>query len=288
VARHMSESELGPTYSFWLPWDEVGGRQTEISLIARFEPKGGAVVVGEQTKHLLPGPLVPGTMLAQNTPPKLPDGIPMRPAIQPPSYSGHAGSVANGTAHQAALAVYESPLAGEAATAAGGMPQQSQRRMTTTSISLPENFRLRGGAPSTRAASPSTVAQPNRQQVQPSIPAVPPPAVGSESRSAAATDYLQPPAAGVPDVPARMPYMPSPAVTPLSQSAGATNYSGANMMLPATPAMPSQQQMPAATETTTTVSYLSPANSVRWGLRPQPSTGYQPAAPPVPATPAFR
>ena len=25
VARRMSKSELGPSYSFWLPWDEVGG-----------------------------------------------------------------------------------------------------------------------------------------------------------------------------------------------------------------------------------------------------------------------
>ena len=55
MARRMSKTELGPSYSFWLPWDEVGGPQTEVSLIARFEPKDGAIVVGEQTQHLLPG-----------------------------------------------------------------------------------------------------------------------------------------------------------------------------------------------------------------------------------------
>jgi hypothetical protein len=55
VVRHESESKLGPAYSFWLPWDEVGGPQRNISLIARFEPKGGPIVVGEQTKHFLPG-----------------------------------------------------------------------------------------------------------------------------------------------------------------------------------------------------------------------------------------
>ena len=38
VPLHMSKTELGPTYSFWLPWDEVGGPQTEVSLICRFEP----------------------------------------------------------------------------------------------------------------------------------------------------------------------------------------------------------------------------------------------------------
>ncbi|MBA4105532.1 MAG: hypothetical protein C0485_07215 [Pirellula sp.] len=52
---HESDSTLGPTYSFWLPWDEIGGQQRHISLIAKFEPKKGAVVIGEQTRHLLPG-----------------------------------------------------------------------------------------------------------------------------------------------------------------------------------------------------------------------------------------
>lgn len=53
--RHESESQLGPAYSVWLPWDEVGGNMKQISLIARFEPHGGPTVLGEQTKHLLPG-----------------------------------------------------------------------------------------------------------------------------------------------------------------------------------------------------------------------------------------
>jgi hypothetical protein len=53
--RHESESQLGPAYSVWLPWDEVGGNMKQISLIARFEPHGGPMVLGEQTKHLLPG-----------------------------------------------------------------------------------------------------------------------------------------------------------------------------------------------------------------------------------------
>ena len=40
----MSKSEIGASYSFWLPWDEAGGPQTEVSLICRFEPKRGSVV----------------------------------------------------------------------------------------------------------------------------------------------------------------------------------------------------------------------------------------------------
>lgn len=53
--RHESDTQLGASYSVWLPWDEVGGNMKQISLIARFEPHGGPTVLGEQTKHLLPG-----------------------------------------------------------------------------------------------------------------------------------------------------------------------------------------------------------------------------------------
>ena len=52
---HMSTNEFGASYSFFLPWDEAGGPKTEVSLICRFEPVGGSVITGEQTRHMLPG-----------------------------------------------------------------------------------------------------------------------------------------------------------------------------------------------------------------------------------------
>ena len=55
LAKHESDTALGPSYSFWLPWDEEGGPMKQISLIVRFEPEGGAALLGEQTRHLLPG-----------------------------------------------------------------------------------------------------------------------------------------------------------------------------------------------------------------------------------------
>jgi hypothetical protein len=50
-----SKSKLGHSYSVWVPWDEAGGPQTEITLLARFIPKKGAVITSEQMKVLLPG-----------------------------------------------------------------------------------------------------------------------------------------------------------------------------------------------------------------------------------------
>lgn len=52
---YESDSTLGPTYNIWLPWDQAGGIERKISLIARFEPKDGPIIVGEQTRHLLSG-----------------------------------------------------------------------------------------------------------------------------------------------------------------------------------------------------------------------------------------
>ncbi len=63
LPKQESDSKLGPSYSVWLPWDEVGGPQKKISLIARFEPAGGPILLGEQTRHLLPGVAPPEQQL---------------------------------------------------------------------------------------------------------------------------------------------------------------------------------------------------------------------------------
>lgn len=149
VARHMSQSELGPSYSFWLPWDEVGGPQTEISLITRFEPKAGPIVIGEQTRHLLPGEMEAASRIVNGpAPPRLPDGIPMRPASPTLAELAAQAQAQGGSVSQVQLASYDAP--------ADPQPQQPTsdpaRRMTTTSISLPENFRLTGGAPPSQQA----------------------------------------------------------------------------------------------------------------------------------------
>ncbi len=59
IDAYYSESKIGHSYSFFVPWDEVGGYRKNISLIARFQPKLGPVVVGEQTHHILPGKPLP-------------------------------------------------------------------------------------------------------------------------------------------------------------------------------------------------------------------------------------
>lgn len=56
LARHMSETEIGTSYSVWLPWGGTEGPTTNVSLIARFEPTdGGGLIVSDQTRQRLPG-----------------------------------------------------------------------------------------------------------------------------------------------------------------------------------------------------------------------------------------
>ena len=124
--RHESDSALGPSYSVWLPWDEVGGERKNISLIARFEPKGGPLLVGEQTRHLLPG----RTVLAKEEVPSLNDKVQL---------AQHSSTYSRGTVSQASATIEQS---------------RSKPRMTTTSIPLSKNWQQR------LAIRPDTVSEP--------------------------------------------------------------------------------------------------------------------------------
>lgn len=52
---HYSETELGASYSVWIPWDQVGGIRKAITLLPVFTSTGGHVVMGEQSINVLPG-----------------------------------------------------------------------------------------------------------------------------------------------------------------------------------------------------------------------------------------
>jgi hypothetical protein len=54
--EHYSPTELGASYSVWIPWDEVGGEQLEINLVPIFTATSGQLIVGQSSKNLLPGP----------------------------------------------------------------------------------------------------------------------------------------------------------------------------------------------------------------------------------------
>lgn len=68
LISHFSPSQIGASYSIWVPWDEAGGFREELTLIATFKSKQGSVVQGAPAKLFLPGksrvddvPLAPTT-----------------------------------------------------------------------------------------------------------------------------------------------------------------------------------------------------------------------------------
>jgi hypothetical protein len=53
--NHFSASEFGPSYSVWIPWDQVGGQAESISVVPVFRASDGQAIVGEHSRNLLSG-----------------------------------------------------------------------------------------------------------------------------------------------------------------------------------------------------------------------------------------
>jgi hypothetical protein len=177
---HMSKSEIGASYSFWLPWDEAGGPKSEVSLMCRFEPKGGAVVTGEQTKHLLPGPAMSAmATTGARRPPKVPEGVPSKP----PRLTLEDLQAKRNAEQQAQLTSFEVPIAGGQQEAVANLASQTgalpERRLTAATIPLPQNYQLPDTAALNAAMQSAAYQQsvrqmaPNAAQVQqPAAPAM--------------------------------------------------------------------------------------------------------------------
>jgi hypothetical protein len=162
VAMRMSKSDLGASYSFFLPWDDAGGPKTEVSLICRFEPKSGGVVTGEQTRHMLPGPVGVATLGGAKQPPKLPEGVPSKPVKQ--SLESIRNARLND--HNATQASYEVPVLAGQQFGTPQSPATPEKTMTATTIQLPSNFQLPDAASLNMAAMAAGYQQAGQQLPQ--------------------------------------------------------------------------------------------------------------------------
>ncbi|QDV26648.1 hypothetical protein [Aureliella helgolandensis] len=55
LSGHFSPSEIGASYSIWIPWDEADGYREGITLIPTFKSTEGSILQGEAAKLFLPG-----------------------------------------------------------------------------------------------------------------------------------------------------------------------------------------------------------------------------------------
>ncbi|MEX2307833.1 MAG: hypothetical protein WD738_09595 [Pirellulales bacterium] len=259
MPSHMSMCEMGTSYSFWLPWDEAGGPRTEVSLICRFEPMGGAVITSEQTKHLLPGAIPLHSATASRQPPQLPEGVPSRPAQLTLESLRNSARPDGG----AQLALYESPVDPPAAVTPAKVETTTvvpERRMGVTSITLPDSFNL-------RAAANQTIVAPANQRATPIVPPSQPQTIQTQP-----TTPTKPPAANTGLNAATMrPATSARQTAPAMQPPSGVGFGSRQLARPQliTPQFMTVQPAP-ATMSGTDVSYPSPA-------APQPMAAPQPA-----------
>ncbi len=55
MTHHFGESDIGASYSIFLPWDELGNPQKQISLYPVFKTSTAKVIRSAASKHVLPG-----------------------------------------------------------------------------------------------------------------------------------------------------------------------------------------------------------------------------------------
>jgi len=117
-AGHHSKSKLGHSYSVWIPWDEVGGHQKNVSLICRFEPTDGPPIMGEQGRVTLRGP-VPLAAKKDAKPATYLERV--GPATTPILPVGHEATIPRGAAGD-------------------GAEEEGQEKMRTTTIPISPRF----------------------------------------------------------------------------------------------------------------------------------------------------
>lgn len=145
--EHKSKTDLGSSYSVWLPWDEVGGQARRLSLISRFQGNQGGIVISEPVIKLLPG--VPKD-IAKNSA----SGTPGVPKVQVVGHQQHSSEPI----------VSQDQLTRSRATQTIDLPPGFQKYFTNGQLprDIQNSATGQGSAPSTSEPVPSSNA-PERQ-----------------------------------------------------------------------------------------------------------------------------
>jgi hypothetical protein len=133
LEKLYSKSQMGHSYSVWLPWDAVGGPQHEITLAARFTSEKGIMVASEPSKQLLPGEgQMPATALVSNS------NNAASNFVQQASYQVAQSPLATGAVVPAqAVAELPSVKAASQPSYAAGTPAVPPGSIATTTIPVP-------------------------------------------------------------------------------------------------------------------------------------------------------
>ena len=108
-ASKFSESNLGASYSVWIPWDVHGASRKKLAVIPVFTSVTGQHLVGQQSVAVLNGPAPPETQQQQQQ-------VAVAPTVAPVAYTPVEGTPVNSPARRALA--------------------EQRRRLSTTTIDL--------------------------------------------------------------------------------------------------------------------------------------------------------
>jgi hypothetical protein len=188
LKKHFSPTQLGASYSIWVPWDPVGNPQADISLLPVFTGTSGGVVTGTQSRNLLPGPQTPKTQTRFEQSIDSPLKSPGQEAEQRGSMITHTIGLPEMTATR---------LAASTATTPGDLePQQPSATVQPRPESAQQSSVARFSAPTKESRSWGPVVP--RRSIRP-LPG--PLARSAPSRPPAPAWRDLPPTAGLPQTP---------------------------------------------------------------------------------------
>jgi hypothetical protein len=93
LTNHFSQSDLGASYSIWVPWDAEGGMQSPVTLVPHFTPAEGETIKGAPTRVVLPGATPASISEVQHGPrrrPITPRGNALPPNVRQTNYGDSA------------------------------------------------------------------------------------------------------------------------------------------------------------------------------------------------------
>jgi hypothetical protein len=156
--EHFSESDLGASYSIWIPWDAVDGLQKEITLLPTFVSSKGEMVQGSPAKVVLPGRTKPGS--DQRTP------------VQTVAYEQSSMPTVSGGLPQVAPASPSKPAAGMRTTTIQVPSSAGRHRASSNTATIPSAAANMAQAPSPQvsAALEQAKAQVLADALRPSEP----------------------------------------------------------------------------------------------------------------------
>lgn len=285
LEKLYSKSQMGHSYSVWLPWDAVGGPQHEITLTARFTSEKNLMVASEPSKQLLPGDgQMPTPSLVSTSANSAPNFV-QQASYQAAQSQGAAVGVVP------AQAVAELPsvkAASQSPSATAGQIAVPPGSIATTTIPVPYGILSRSSSASPHtglpgpppyqppgAIAPSALLPPG----QSAAPAVVLPAPASMTLTAA--DQVSQKAAVPSAVQATTTTMGNPAmgISAAINSAGQQAPAQTQMMLPMNSMqtlnpMPTNSLQTSSLQTSSTPTYSTPSGLPPVGLIPTPAARF--------------